>query len=81
MGFAQWLDTFVEEKGLNPDHHFEKVGPSGQLNIIPLANVIEAMKITDKSEQAQIKKGLVLLDFRNANVMDYFEHLSGALAI
>ncbi|OHU47158.1 hypothetical protein BKG82_26230 [Mycobacteroides chelonae] len=81
MGFAQWLDAFVEEKGLNLDQHFEKIGPSGQLNVIPLANVIQAMKITDKSEQAQIKSALVRLDFRNADVMDYFDHLSGALAI
>lgn len=81
MGFAQWLDTFVAEKGLNLDQHFEKVGPSGQLNIIPLANVIQAMKITDKSEQAQIKSELVRLDFRNADVMGYFDHLSSALAI
>lgn len=79
-GFVSWLDTFVEEKGLDSGQLFEKEGPSG-LNIIPMGVVIAAMKTTNGEEQARIKSTLVRLDFVNADAVGFFEHLAGALVI
>lgn len=78
--FATWLDTFVEEKGLNVDHVFTVQGPRWGDNLIPLSAVIESAKSTGDAEQRAIKDMLVKIDFRNGNVMHYFEHLAKALA-
>ena len=48
--------------------------------MIPLANVIAAIKAAPKSEQAVIKTNLVRIDFLNGDVMHFFDHLAGALA-
>lgn len=78
--FANWIDTFVEEKGLEIDQTFEVEGRSG-LNVIPLAVLIEHMKIAPKREQDRIKDTIVRIDFLNGNVMDFFKHLAGAIAV
>jgi hypothetical protein len=78
--FANWLDTFVEEKGLDRLHAFEVEGRSG-LNIIPLDVLLDHMKIAPKREQDRIKDTIVRIDFLNGNVMDFFKHLAGAIAV
>ena len=80
MTFNKWLDTLVEEKGLDTEFTFEKEGEWGT-NWIPLAVVIEAIKNTSAQEQAKIKNTLVMIDFKNGDVMHFFDHLAGALAI
>ncbi|WP_457180739.1 hypothetical protein [Mycobacteroides abscessus] len=78
-GFGSWLDTFVDEKGLDTEHVFSKEVASG-FNLIPLGVVIAAVKATGAAEQAAIKSTLVRLDFVNADVLSFFDHLAGALA-
>lgn len=80
MSFVSWIDTLVDEKEYDLEHRFEVDGPSG-VNSIPLGTVIERCKQTTTDEQAQIKAALVQLDFRGADLLDYFRHLAGALAI
>lgn len=80
MTFDKWLDTFIEEKGIDPDHIFEVQGDSG-FNIMPLAVVLDAMKQAPRQEQEAIKDKIVRLDFANAPILPFFEHLAGALAI
>ena len=75
-----WIDRFVSEKELDTEHVFEVEGASG-LNLVPLAVVIEHVKIATKQEQAQIKNALVKIDFVNGNVMHFFKHLAKAIAI
>jgi hypothetical protein len=79
--FTRWLDTLVDEKGLNTEHVFEKTSPNGTLNVIPLGSVLTKIKEAPTSEQAEIKKLLVMIDFRNGDVMHLFAHLAGALAL
>lgn len=79
--FVSWMQTFVSEKGLDLDHRFEVDGPGGLVNSISLSNVVAATRQTCHSEQEVIRKHLVSIDFRNSNVMEYFEKLAGALAI
>ncbi len=81
MKFNTWLDTFIEEKGLDLDHIFEVEGEQYGTNYIPFEVLIETIKNAPKSEQNGIKDMLVRIDFRNGNVMDYFKHLSKAIAI
>lgn len=78
--FVAWLDTFVEEKGLDRDEHFDVEGPSGT-NVFPLGVVIDTIKQANAQEQAAIKHQLVILDFQNRDVVDYFKHLARALVI
>lgn len=80
MTFNKWLDTLIEEKGIDTEQLFEVEGASG-LNIIPLGCVVEAIKATCKQEQAAIKAMLVKIDFVNGDIVDYFKHLAQAIAI
>lgn len=80
MSFAHWIDTLVDEKGYDLDHRFEVPGPTA-VNSIPLGSVIEACKQTSGQEQDAIKQNLIQLDFRGANLLHYFQHLAGALAL
>lgn len=78
--FATWLDTFVDEKGLDTEHIFTKQGPVWGDNIIPLSVVLAEVKNTSAAEQQGIKNMLVKIDFANGDVMHFFDHLAGALA-
>jgi predicted nucleic-acid-binding protein len=75
-----WIDRFVQEKELNTEHIFEVEGESGP-NFIPLAVVIEHVKIATRRERAQVKNMLVRIDFANGDAMRFFKHLARAVAI
>lgn len=80
MGFKQWLDTFIEEKGIDTDRLLEAEGESGT-NFIPVECVIESMKLTVGREQQQIKNILVKIDFMNGDVYHFLNHLAQAMAV
>jgi len=80
MNFKTWLDTFIEEKGINLEDVLEVDGPSGP-NAIPVACLVEMIKQAPASEQAGIKSMIVKIDFKNGNVLDYFRHLAQAIAV
>jgi len=79
MDFNTWIDTFVDEKGINIEETFDVEGESG-LNIVPVGVVIEHMKITSPQEQQKIKDMIVKIDFHNGDVLDFFKHLAKAIA-
>ncbi len=78
--FSKWLDTFIDEKGLSLEEVIEVQGPVWGLNIMPLEVVINAVKAAPEGEQRKIHKILVLIDFRNDDVMPFFRTLASALA-
>jgi hypothetical protein len=80
MEFSTWLDTFVQEKNFDPEHIFEIKGEWGA-NIMPLSVVIDAMKQAPAEEQRAIRDKIIQLDFANAPILPFFEHLAGALAL
>lgn len=81
MTFSKWLNTFVDEKGLDRDHVFEVNGSEEWgTNYIPLECVLEACIHMHVNDQAKIKDKIVQIDFRNGNVMDFFEYLANGLA-
>lgn len=80
MTFTKWLDTFLSEKGIDLDHPITVEGKSGP-NYMEVSHVVAAMKATSAAEQAQIKTTLVMIDFRNGDVMHFIKHLAKAIAI
>jgi hypothetical protein len=80
MKFSEWIDTFLEEKGLNLEETFEVEGPSGT-NYMNYKVVIEAIKTAPVKEQNGIKDVIIKLDYYAADVRDFLRHLAKALAI
>jgi hypothetical protein len=83
MKFSTWLDTFLEEKGVNLDQILEVEGSFGT-NYIPVECLVDLMKQAPKVEQEGIKKMLVKIDFVAPGVkpvLDYFTHLAKAVAM
>lgn len=80
MTFAKWLDTFLEEKGIDLEQGFEVEGPSG-VNYMTVETVVIAMKSANANEQNGIKTVFVRIDFANGDVLDFIKHLGKAIAI
>ncbi len=86
MTFAKWLDTFLSEKGIDTEEVLEVEGPiqvgcvRGQLNMIPVGCLVDAMKGAPMTEQRAIRTLLVQVDFRNGDVRHCLTHLAQAIA-
>jgi len=80
MNFKNWLLTFIEEKGIDMEDTLNVEGPSGP-NYIPVGCLVEAMVQAPNHEQRGIKDMIVKIDFRNGDVMHYFQHLARAIAL
>lgn len=76
----KWLETLLDEKGIDRQTYLEVEGKSG-LNIIPVQIVINAIAAAPASEKKAIKHNLVKIDFCNGDVLDYIRHLAQAIAI
>jgi hypothetical protein len=81
MTFAKWLDTFVDEKGLDREQSFEVEGPVWGTNIMPLEVVLLACKEAESHHQKKIKETLVKIDFANGDVMHFFKHIAAGIAM
>ena len=80
MKFNTWIDTLITEKNVSVSQTLEVEGVSG-VNFMPLSMVIDAIKNTCAEEKAQIKTILVKIDFANGDIVHFFKHLAGRLAI
>lgn len=78
--FDRWIDTFIEEKGIDTEYLLSVDGLLGK-NYIPVGCVIEAMKGAPKNEQQAIKNMIIKIDFANGDVIDFFRHLAEAIAL
>lgn len=79
MKFPNWLNTFIDEKGIDREQIIEAEGASGT-NYIPVQCLIDLMIQAPKHEQSAIKDTIVKIDFRNGDVLHYFAHLAKAVA-
>ena len=79
MTFDNWLDTLIEEKGIDLEDYFY-FDKDGEFNIMQYGTVVEAIKSTSKEEQNKIKHILVEIDFKNGNIEHFLKHLGQALA-
>lgn len=80
MKFNKWLDTFIEEKGIDLEQTFDVEGPQWGTNTIPYGVIVEHMKVASPAEQSKIKDVIVQIDFRNGDVLHFFRHLGKAIA-
>lgn len=78
--FNKWLDTLIEEKGIDLEEIIEVEGPEYGTNFIPVGVVVEHIKTTSPEEKEKIKNVIVLIDFKNGDVVHFLKHLAGALA-
>ena len=78
MKFKQWLETFIGESGLDMDEEFQILGPSG-VNYFTYKVIKEFMLIASKKEQESIKNTIVMIDFKNGDVLHFFRHLAKAV--
>ena len=79
MTFNKWLETFIQEKGVDLEDSFTVQGPGGE-NHMQYIHVIAAIQGAPAHEQAGIKSMIVKIDFRNGDVRHYFRHLAQAIA-
>ena len=79
MEFTKWVDTFIEEKGIDLEETFEFENENG-FNLMPYGVVVEAIKTTQGRERSQIKVTIVKIDFRNGDVRHFFRFLGQGLA-
>ena len=78
-GFDEWLDRYIEEKGINLDEPFS-LEVDGIGHLFDYASIIEQMKHTSKSEQEKIINKIKEIEFYNADVKDFLRHLAIPLA-
>lgn len=79
MTFEKWLDTYVDEKGLDIHHWFEVNGHSG-VNFIPLGSVIDVINSFPPETQAAAKNHIVADDFSNRDPLKFFEYIAQKMA-
>jgi hypothetical protein len=79
MNFTNWLDTFLEEKGIDLEETFTLLNSEGVENFMPYAVVIEHIKIAPQHEQKAIKEMIVKIDFKNGDVRHFLRHLAQAI--
>ena len=76
----QYFDAFFSEKNLI-EQIYDVTSPNGTPNVIPTSAVIDAIKSTQGNEAKQIANALRQLDFYNADIHHYLEHMAQALAV
>lgn len=77
--FNKWLDTFIEEKGIDLKQVIE-IKTEDNIHYFEIENIVDNIKHTTPEEQEEIKNVIVKIDFHNGDVIDYFKHLAQALA-
>lgn len=76
----KYFDAFFSEKNLI-EQIYDVASPNGTPNVIPTSAVIDAIKSTQGNEAKQIANALRQLDFYNADIHHYLEHMAQALAV
>ena len=75
-----YLNTLLSEKNIDLEQVLEIEGASGT-NFMPLSIVVDAIGDAPSHEQQAIKKTLVMIDFKNGDIMHFIKHLAQAIAI
>jgi hypothetical protein len=79
--FHKWIDTFLEEKGFDPEYIIEQEGKYN-LHFIKAGHIIGFIKGLDDNLKEQIKTKFVQIDFANGDYMHFIKYLAkGYIAI
>jgi len=75
--FRNYLTLLLTEKGISLEHTFEIHTDNLFGNhFVPMSVVFEFIESLDKTTQNKIKETLVLIDFKNGNVLHYLEYIT-----
>lgn len=73
--FEKWLDTFIEEKGIEAEEMFS-LDISESWNLVQVGVVIEYIKNLPVENQEQTKEMLVKIDFQNGDVRHFLKYIA-----
>lgn len=73
----KYIKTLLKEKGISLNHTFEieSDGVFGN-HYVPMEVLIEFIDSLSPTIQGQIKNKLVMIDFKNGNILHFLEYLS-----
>lgn len=75
MQFNIWIDIFIEEKNFSKNTEFI-VESNGNIHFISLGVLVDFIKQLPIEIKKSIKNKLVYLDFKNADPLDFFNHMA-----
>ena len=76
-----YLNSFITETSkMSFETPIEVDGPSG-VNHMTVQTIVDHIMVAPKHEQKQIRNIMVQIDFRNGDMMHFFNHLAKAIAI
>lgn len=78
--FNTYIDTLIEEKGIDTETAFEFENENG-FNLMTYAVVVNYIKNTSKQNQEKIKKTLTMIDFKNGKIEDFIEFLGKGIKV
>jgi len=74
MTFNNWIDTFLEEKGI-PQDTILSIETDNGLELVPVKLIVDFIKVTENHTKEQIKKQLVTIDFEAGSVEHFLKHI------
>lgn len=79
--YQVWIETFLDEKGIEVEEVIEVEGGMFGTNFISVGCLVEAILQAPASEKEKIKETIVKIDFCNGDLMHFFKYLAKAIAI
>lgn len=78
----RYLLTLLEEKGISLETPIEVESlHTGTPNHMTVGTVVEFMLVKPLSTQKVLRKKLMLIDYRNGDIMDFFLYLARFMAV
>lgn len=77
--YRQWIETFLDEKGIDVEHTFEYNREDG-FALISVGAIVEQICVSGADVQRAIKNKLAYIDFRNGDVLDFLRFLGADMA-
>jgi len=75
-----YLNTLLNEKGLDLETTIEVEGQEWGTNFIPLQAVVDFLSECDDSTQEKAKSNLIKIDFHNGDIMHFFTYIAKFIA-
>ena len=75
MSFTNYINTLLEEKNIDQESHlnFES---NDLAHIMPIACVVEFINTLPDHAKEQIKKTLVMIDYKNGDVKHFLTYIA-----
>ncbi|TDA65784.1 hypothetical protein E0765_04700 [Sulfuricurvum sp. IAE1] len=77
--FRAWIETFLDEKGIDMGHSFTYDSDVG-FALISVGAIVDQMCVSNANIKAAIQSKIVEIDFKNGDVLHYFRFLGQFMA-